>query len=267
MPRPFTPPEPGAPILEICVDSPAGLAAAVSGGADRIELCSALALGGLTPGPGLIALAARAGVPCHAMIRPAPGDFVLRSGDLAAMCADIAAVRSAGLAGVVIGVARPDGTLDAGALARLREAAHGLEVTLHRVFDLAPDPLVAVDTAIDLGLTRILTSGQAPAAPDGTALLKTLVQHAAGRIQIMAGGGVGLAAVRPLLATGIDALHASASRPDPSQADCTRIGIAAPRIADPAVVADLRAAMRHAATRTSGGNSSAKSPKIEVCCI
>ncbi len=233
-----------APTLEICVDSADGLAAAVRGGADRIELCSALALGGLTPGPGLIAAAARCGLPCHAMIRPRPGDFVPRHGDLAAMLADVAAMRAAGLCGVVIGIAATDGHLDAGALGMLIAAAGPMEVTLHRLVDLVPDPLDAIDIAVTLGITRILTSGQARAAPDGTAGLAAMVARAAGRVQIMAGGRVTPASVPALLATGVDALHASCGVPDPEEADCIRIGIAPRRIAGEAELRALRAAMR-----------------------
>ena len=105
--------------LEVCVDTPEGFEAAVAGGADRIELCAALDLGGLTPSPGLMALAAKASTPVYAMIRPRAGDFVFGLGDEAAMLGDIDAVRSAGLAGVVIGANLADGRLDVALLERL----------------------------------------------------------------------------------------------------------------------------------------------------
>ena len=232
-----------APPLEICIDTPQGLRAAAAGGADRVELCSALGLGGLTPGPGMVAAGVASGLPCHAMIRPRAGDFTLRDGDLPAMLADVAAVRAAGLAGVVIGVALRNGALDAEALGALVAAAGAMQVTLHRVFDLTPDPFAALDTATGLGIARILTSGQAATAPEGAAMLSRLVAHAAGRIEVMAGGGVTAEAAPALLATGVDALHASCGEVDGAQADCARIGIAPARATDAARVAALKAAM------------------------
>ena len=232
-----------ATILEICIDSSHGLKAAAAGGADRVELCSALSLGGLTPGPGLMKQAAHSNLPCHAMIRPRPGDFVLREGDLDAMLGDISAARDAGLDGVVIGAARSDGALDTEALAELKEASQGLHVTLHRVFDLTPDPMKALNVAIDLGIHRILTSGQARTAALGIATLARLVDHAKGRIQIMAGGGVTSKSAAILLDAGVDALHASASSADSQHTDCETIGITTPTITDTAKVAALRSAI------------------------
>ncbi|MFN5999549.1 MAG: copper homeostasis protein CutC, partial [Paracoccaceae bacterium] len=111
--------------LEVCVDSAEGLAEAVAGGADRIELCAGLALGGLTPSAGLIALAAGCGVPVVAMIRPRAGDFVWSETEVAMMEAEIAAARAAGLAGVVLGASLPDGRLDVPVLQRLVAATRG----------------------------------------------------------------------------------------------------------------------------------------------
>lgn len=149
--------------LEVCVADPQSLAAAIEGGAERIELCSALELGGLTPLPGLMALAAASGVETFALVRPRSGDFVFDSRDLDAMLRDIAAVRQSGLAGVVLGANHPDGTLDHATLARLLDEAEGLGTTLHRAIDLVPDFAEATETAIALGFDRILTSGGAQA--------------------------------------------------------------------------------------------------------
>src|SRR5690606_8681384 len=199
--------------LEICVDTPASLAAAIAGGADRIELCSALSVGGLTPSAGLMALAAKAPLPVHAMIRPRAGDFVFSDPEIAAMEADIDAARNAGLPGVVLGATRPDGALDTQTLARLIARAQPLDLTLHRAFDLAPDFPRAVDDAIALGFNRILTSGGAPRAIDGLENLKRIIAHAAGRIAIMPGSGITPETAASFLALGITDLHASASRP------------------------------------------------------
>lgn len=198
------------PIFEVCVDTPAGLAAAVAGGADRIELCAALAVSGLTPSPGFMTLAAESGCPAYAMIRPRVGDFIYSSLDLDLMRRDIDAVRAAGLAGVVLGANRPSGDLDAEMLGALIAHAQGLGATLHRAFDLVPDLPAALETAIDLGFERILTSGGAPTAMEGAGRIAELVAQAGGRIAIMAGSGVTAANVAELVArTGVPEVHAS----------------------------------------------------------
>ncbi|MDK4731582.1 copper homeostasis protein CutC [Rhizobium sp. CNPSo 3490] len=199
-------------LLEICVDSAAGLAAAIEGGAGRIELCSALELGGLTPLPSLMRIAARAPVPIYAMIRPHAGPFIFDSVDEEAMMLDIEAVRAAGLAGVVIGANRPDGTLDLPLIRRLKAHAVGLGSTLHRAFDLVPDADQALEQAIELGCERILTSGCAVKAADGIDTLKRLSEKAAGRISIMPGSGIRPANVGEILrATGAREVHGSCS--------------------------------------------------------
>jgi copper homeostasis protein len=205
--------------LEICVDTPAGLAAAIEGGADRIELCSALALGGLTPTPGLMHLAARAPVPVYAMIRPRAGSFRWSADEVEAMRAEIRAVRAAGLAGVVLGASREDFTLDAPMLDLLLGEARGLGATLHRAFDLVPDRAAALETAVALGFERILTSGGATTAPEGAAALGELMNRAGGRIAIMAGSGVRAETVAGLLDAGLREIHASCARPPPVQPD------------------------------------------------
>ena len=200
-------------VLEVCVDSLSGLMAAVAGGADRIELCAALGQGGLTPSAGMMVRAARVGVPVHALIRARGGDFVFGTDEVEAMCADIGAARAAGLAGVVIGAARADGTLDNAALARLVEAAAGMAVVLNRVFDLVPDRAAALEAAVRLGIGWILTSGGAVTAAEGAEDLRRLIRQAAGRIVILPAGGITAANARTLIAAGACELHASCSRP------------------------------------------------------
>src|SRR5690606_28852103 len=126
-------------LLEVCVADAESLDAAITGGADRIELCSALEVGGLTPSPGLMRLAAAAPLPVYAMIRPRSGVFAFGSRETQIMLDDIATVREAGLAGVVLGASWPDGRLDADLLAKFTQASAGLGKTLHRAFDLVPD--------------------------------------------------------------------------------------------------------------------------------
>lgn len=199
-------------LLEVCVDDVAGLEAAISGGADRIELCSALALGGLTPSAGLMAAASARPVDIYAMIRPRAGDFVYSQDERAVMMADIDAARQAGLSGVVLGASLPDGRLDVETLKALTAGAKGLGLTLHRAFDLVPDIADAVETAIALGFDRILTSGGEKTALEGVAGLEQAISAAAGRISIMPGSGVNTATAGALLARlAIGEIHASCS--------------------------------------------------------
>jgi len=203
-------------LLEICIDDADGLAAAIEGGADRIELCSALQLGGLTPSPGLIAIAAQSSIPVYAMIRPRAGDFVYGASDLDQMLRDIDAVRAAGLAGVVFGANRLDGSLDAHALARLSRHSLGLGTTLHRAFDLVPDIDEAVRIAVDIGFERILTSGRAPTALEGLDDLEKIFAAADGKITIMPGSGLTAENVNNLRSRlPINEIHASCSTAAP----------------------------------------------------
>ena len=230
--------------LEVCVADPRSLAAAIEGGAERIELCSALELGGLTPLPGLMALAAESGIETYALIRPRSGDFVFGPDDEDAMLRDIDAVRAAGLSGVVLGASRPDGRLDDQLLARLLSHASGLDSTLHRAIDLVPDFAEATETAIALGFHRILTSGGAPTALEGLGQLALAYATAAGRIKIMAGSGVRPDNVLELLAAvPVDEVHSScAGEPVPSAEGAVRLGFAARtrRYSDAAVVRAFR---------------------------
>lgn len=202
-------------LLEVCVDNAAGLQAAVDGGADRIELCSALELGGLTPSFGLMKQAARIALPVYAMIRPRPGDFVFDANDLAIMRDDIAMAREAGLAGVVLGASQHDGQLDADLLAILVDHSYGLGPTLHRAFDCTgPNFVEAVETAIDLGFERILTSGGASSAVGGLPVLERVFEQAKGRISIMPGAGINAENVGMLRARlPLKEVHGSCSNP------------------------------------------------------
>lgn len=233
------------PLLEVCVDDAAGLATACAHGADRIELCSALDLGGLTPSAGLMALAGKAERPAFAMIRPRAGDFCFGPDDLAVMEADIDAARRAGLAGVVLGASLPDGRLDVQMLAGLVARAQGLGLTLHRCFDLVPDPVVALEQAIDLGFDRILTSGGALRATDGIAGLKTLAERAAGRIAIMAGSGVTATSLPAFDGLNLREFHASCSLAAPSDGPARAFGFAPMQMrrTDAGAVAALRQAL------------------------
>ncbi|WP_244493473.1 copper homeostasis protein CutC [Aureimonas sp. N4] len=235
--------------LEICVDDAAGLDAAVRGGADRIELCSALALGGLTPSVGFMQMAGALALPVYAMIRPRAGDFCFSSAEADLMERDIAAAREAGLAGVVLGAGLPDGRLDIRLLERLLRAAEGLGTTLHRAFDLAgPDFDAALDQAIGLGFERVLTSGGARTAPDGLPVLACLMERAEGRITIMPGSGITAATLPGLIASlPITEVHASCSRSVPVHSPAAeRLGFASPteRRTDEGAVRALKALLK-----------------------
>lgn len=217
-------------LLEICVDDAEGLATAIAAGADRIELCSVLELGGLTPMAGLMSLAAHSPVPVRAMIRPRGGDFVFGPRDLDAMLGDISAVRQAGLEGVVLGASRPDGRLDIAMLEQLVDAAGNMPRTLHRAFDLVPDLAEAIDQAVSLGFDTILTSGRARTAPEGLADLAHAHQLADGRITIMAGSGVNAEIAPAILAAApLAALHGACGEPAPDDtAPAERLGFVSP---------------------------------------
>lgn len=234
------------PLLEICVDDVAGLQAALTGGADRIELCAALGAGGLTPSAGFMAVAAQVPVPVHALIRPRAGGFVYSEAEISAMETDIVAARQTGLRGVVIGAVTADGALDEVAIRRLTAAAQGLDLTLHRAIDVVADADAALDLAIDLGFSRILTSGGARHAEDGMAVVARLAQRGAGRISIMPGGGV-----RPdnaalfLSIPGVTELHASCSLAELGDPRLTELGFSTPmpRRTDAEIVRQLKSEM------------------------
>jgi len=200
------------PLLEICVEDAEGIDAALAGGADRIELCSALALGGLTPFAGLVERAVASGLRVHAMVRPRAGDFVYGAEEIALMVEEIARLRALGISGVVVGATHADGRPDQVALGRLRDAAQQLEIVLHRAVDLAPDPVAAVGVAADLGFDHVLSSGGKTCAPEGATTLAAMVSEAGGRLKIIAGAGVRPDNVVALVTTsGVDAVHASAA--------------------------------------------------------
>ncbi|WHU04135.1 copper homeostasis protein CutC [Sphingomonas sp. NIBR02145] len=208
-------------MLEICIDTLAGIDAAIEGGADRLELCAALAVGGLTPPLSLVTRAAAAPIPSHLLCRPRDGDFCYGPAEAAMVADDIRLAAEAGLAGVVIGASAADYRLDAELLASWvaharaegAKAGRTLSLTLHRAFDLVPDPLEALETAIALGFDRILTSGCAPRAADALDTLAALARQAEGRIRILAGSGIDATNARAILATGVPEIHASCRSP------------------------------------------------------
>jgi len=210
--------------LEICVEDASGLDKALAAGADRIELCSSLDVGGLTPSCGLMAYAATLSVPVYALIRPRAGNFHFSRAEEQIMCRDIEAARQAGLSGVVIGASHADNSLNVELLARLIAHAKPLKTTLHRVFDLVPDPFHALEQAIELGFDHILTSGGKPHAIEALSLLARLQAQATGRIAIMPGGGIDETnAAQIVAATGVHHIHASCRDAAPLSTDAKAV--------------------------------------------
>lgn len=205
-------------LIEVAVETPDDAAAARAGGADRLELCAALDLGGLTPTPGLVreVLAAAGPVPVVVMLRPRPGDFVATADELRVMRHDLDALLTLKPAGVVFGALNADGTLNRDACSEIVRAAGRVPCVLHRAFDRCPDPPAALDAAVELGFARILTSGGAANATEGSLTIAKLVGHAAGRIAVMPCGRVRAKSVAEVVrVTGCRQVHGSFAEPVP----------------------------------------------------
>ena len=178
-------------LVEISVDSLAKSLAAERGGAHRIELCSELAHGGLTPVPELLhSVRELVRLPIFAMIRPRGGDFVYSDREYAEMQREIETARRLGADGLVLGILQRDGRVDVRRTRQLVELARPLPVTFHRAIDVAAEIYEALADVMQTGAVRVLTSGGAPRAPEGAACLATLVKAASGRIVIMPGSGI-----------------------------------------------------------------------------
>ncbi|WP_372449549.1 copper homeostasis protein CutC [Cellulomonas fulva] len=241
-------PERAVPVLEVAVQDVAGALAAVAAGADRLELCVALgATGGLTPSPGLLeaVLDAVPGTGVHVLVRPRPGGFRYGDDEVDVQVRDVRAAVAAGAAGVVVG-ALADGRasgVDQRALARLVVAADGREVTFHRAFDVLDDVAGTLDVLAAAGVRRVLTSGGAARAGDGLPRLAATVRAAAGRIEVMAGGGVRPDDVAALVGLGVDAVHLSASVPVADDGGPGGGGTQGRTATDPGTVAQARQAL------------------------
>lgn len=200
--------------LEFAVQDVAGAVCARRVGADRVELCAALgSTGGLTPSIGTIDAVVATGIPVHALIRCRAGGFVYSDLDeIAVMNADARAAVSAGVAGLVVGALTPDHRVDIQVLERVLDGVpvDDIELTFHRAIDQINDRSATLDTLIAWGVTRVLTSGGAARCADGLDELAAMVGHAAGRVQIMAGGGVTVEDIPALHRVGVDAVHLSA---------------------------------------------------------
>jgi copper homeostasis protein len=176
-------------VLEALCGSADDVIEAAAEGADRVELCSSLSAGGLTPSPGAVRVAAlRGGIPIMAMLRPRPAGFCYSAGEFEAMMADAPALLEAGASGLVFGLLAESGRIDLARSARLMACAPRGEWVFHRAFDLVPEPFRALEELVDLGVRRVLTKGQANSFEEGEALLLELRERAAGRIEILVPG-------------------------------------------------------------------------------
>ena len=197
--------------LEVCIDNIESLFTAQKAGADRIELCSALALGGLTASSGLMKAAVQhATIPIYAMIRPREGDFLYSSDEVEMMLAEIHNARAIGVQGLVFGVLNKQAQIDSDVLKSLMLASKGLGVTFHRAIDCCIDIDNALEIILSAGCERILTSGLKLNAIDGIANIKKMVELSAGYLSIMAGSGINSANVLQIIKqTGVNEVHLS----------------------------------------------------------
>lgn len=207
--------------FEVAVDSLESALTAQACGAQRIELCADLPSGGLTASPGLLELVCqRLDISVAALIRPRRGDFLYNDAEIAVMRRDIDFARRAGASAVVIGCLAVDGSVDCERTGQLIEQAQPLPVVFHRAFDMCRDPFAALESLAGLGISRLLTSGQAVSARDGAPLIAQLVQQSAGRLTIMPGGGINAGNIRYLArTTGAREFHFSGRRQIDSRMD------------------------------------------------
>jgi copper homeostasis protein len=210
--------------IEICVQGVPSALAAQAGGADGIELCADLSVGGVTPSAGAIATAIeRLSIPVGVLVRPRGGDFVHDATERAVIRRDVALAREQGAGGIVTGVLRPDGRVDIQAMRELIAEAGDVPVTFHKAFDEAPDPFEALDVLIELGVARVLTSGQARTAREGLAVLAGLERRASGRITILVGGQLRAADLPALHGAGLRAFHAGSAAGPPGATDAEAV--------------------------------------------
>lgn len=198
-------------LLECCVDSVESAINAAKGGADRLELCSGLVIGGITPTGALYKeIRKYTDIPIHVLLRPRFGDFCYSAYEVSVIEEEIVRFRELGANGIVIGALLPDGSLDREAMQRFMKAAEGMSVTMHRAFDVASDPQSVLEEAVELGVNTILTSGCEDSCMAGKDCIRKLVEQADRRIDILVAGGVNAQVIRELQPyTGAVSFHMS----------------------------------------------------------
>lgn len=214
-------------ILEICTDTLASTRIAEQAGADRIELCADLCVGGTTPSAGLVKLVKKqVKCPIAMMIRPRSGDFCYTNDEIETMKEDIIFAKENNIEAVVFGVLTADGEIDTKIMAELIRIARPMEVACHRAFDMTKDAIRSLDKLMELGVDRLLTSGFTNVAPEGMAVLKALVSHAEDKISIMPGGGVNKNNINQLISeSGAKEFHLSGKKAIESQMQFRKEGI------------------------------------------
>lgn len=202
-------------LIEVCVDSVASAIAAERGGAQRVELCSDLLEGGVTPSLGLLSVVrSKLSIAVHPIIRPRPGDFCYSEPEIESMQRDIEIAKKEGADGVVLGVLRTDGHVDVERTRQLIEAARPMSITFHRAFDMSVDLLHALEDVCSTGADRILTSGGEQECMQGAGKIEKLVQAARGRTIIMAGGRIGIQNAHTIIErTGVGEIHVGLATP------------------------------------------------------
>ena len=211
---------------EVCVESARGARAAAQGGADRIELCAALEIGGITPSAGMLEAVVDI-IPTHVLIRPRGGDFCYDKYEIRVMAKDIEHAIDRGAESVAVGALTDDGDIDLPAMVRLLGAAADLPVTFHRAFDSVRDPLAALDDLMELGVDRLLTSGGRPTVTEGAEAIAEFVRRCGDELTVMPGGGITPEnAAALVLSTGTREIHFSAGRryAKPLRADLIGVG-------------------------------------------
>ncbi|MCT9868590.1 copper homeostasis protein CutC [Paenarthrobacter aurescens] len=205
--------------LEIAVVSAAGAGTAAAEGANRVELCSSLELGGITPSQGLMEASMEhvdGRLEIHPLIRPRPGDFRYSASEVDTMVHEIRHLFAQGAHGVVVGALTPSGEVDVKAVRRMVDATKmanpEAQLTFHRAIDQSRDPFAALDHLLDLGFTRVLTSGHQATAGAGLQTLAAMVERVGGGLEIMAGGGLSLEDIPAMHAAGLSAVHLSAKK-------------------------------------------------------
>lgn len=200
-------------LVEICLDSIESAVAAAEGGAHRVELCDNLPEGGTTPSRGMIAVARDAiEIGLHVLVRPRGGDFCYSEREVEVMRKDVETIGELGAEGVVLGALLADGSVDCRLTRDLVERARPMSVTFHRAFDRSRNATEALEQLLELGVDRVLTSGQAPSALEGLERLTELVDVAGERLTILVGGGVSARTARAIVdGSGAREIHAGSS--------------------------------------------------------
>lgn len=214
-------------ILEVCADSVESAIAAQEGGSDRIELCSGLVIGGLSPSAAMFRQAKEhTDIPIRVLLRPRSGDFCYSEYEFRILKEEVEQFRELGADGAVLGILRPDGSLNTEQMKELTDAAGGMGVTLHRAFDVCADPRKTLEDSVSLGVDTILTSGQKQSAWEGRELLAELVHQAKGRVHILAGAGIGPEVIDEIaVCTGVSAFHMSGKKIQDSRMRFRREGV------------------------------------------